>query len=230
LRALFIALAVLIACGNHPAEAKKATVPGWEIEQKIYKWGHVRMTVCAEGALFLDIERGYNVTMRPPDWKLVYYSDSRKVIAELPLSKLRTTVSDRVRLFVGGDKQDINPVQWKLHGDSLIAGIPVQLYTLDFAADKESDHVRTWKDYVVKKIQLPPAATTFMCKSFGMVDLGKYPLRFQTGRVILDSLVDTVSMRPKAIDQDIFKSPVNYQKVTPEQVIFAVQDFPLEEH
>ncbi len=230
MRGLFVALAILLTCGNHPAEAKKATVPGWEIEQKIYKWGNMRMTVCAQGALLCDNLRGYRVAMRPPDWKVVYYSDSRKVMAELPLSKLRMNVSNRVRVFTGGDKQDINPALWKLQGDAVIAGVPVQCYTKDFGVDSESNHVRTWRDYVVKKAALPPAATTFMCQFLGIVNLGKFPLRFQTSHDLSDALVDTVSMRPKAIDPDIFKTPETYQKVTPEQVLFAVQDFPLDEH
>jgi hypothetical protein len=228
LLAFLIAVFLLTASGNRPSEAKSATVSGWELEQKVDKWGAVKLTVCAEGMLFYDVVRGYNVAMRPPDWKVVYYSNSRKVISEVSINTLGRNLTNRFRVFSGGGTADKDPSLWRLEGNAQVAGNPAQLYTRFFSPDKDAVYSRTWKCYVAKEIKVPDPIRAFVCETFGVINLGKFPLRFQTGRYDVFSLLDTISVHRKEIDPAIFKTPSNYERVTPEQVIFAVTDFPMQ--
>jgi hypothetical protein len=226
--AFLIVIFLLTASSDCPCDAKSASVSGWEIEQKVDKWGAVKLTVCAEGMLLYDVVRGYNVVMRPPDWKVVYYSNSRKVISEVSINSLGRNLTNRFRVFSGGGTADKDPSLWRLEGNAQVAGSPALLYTRFFSADQDAKYSRTWKYYVAKEIKLPAPIRAFVCETFGVINLGKFPLRFQTGRYDVFSLLDTISVHKQEIDPAIFKTPSNYERVTPEQVIFAVTDFPMQ--
>jgi hypothetical protein len=228
LLSILISICLLFASSNCSCDAKSATVSGWEIEQKVNKWGAIRLTVCDQGMLFYDVVRGYYVTMRPPEWQIVYYSNSRKVISEVSINSLERNVTNRFRVFSGGGTPDKDPSLWKLEGTAQVAGNPALLYTRFFSADQDAPYSRTWKSYVAKEITVPGPIRAFVCETFGVINLGKFPLRFQTGRYGVFTLLDTISAHKKQVDPAIFKTPANYKTVAPEQVIFAVSDFPMQ--
>lgn len=212
---------VFFLASAFPADAANK-VSAWQIDQNMQNWGNVRLIVCDRGALFSDLSRGYNVAMKAPQWRLVYFADSRRVIADVPLTSLVRGLTNRVRVFYGEDAKDKDPSNWKLTGGKVpICGLATVTYARLF---KEENH--KWVYNVARDIKPPYAVEKFLCEFYGIADFGNLPLRFRTGFLELNYMLDTKAAIKTSVDPAIFDAPKNYQKVRPEEVMFAVTDFP----
>lgn len=215
---------ILNSVATKPVYGASKSVRGWEIEQEIRQWGKQEILLSGGGMRLHDVSRGVTIVMSAPHWKPVLYSDTRKVIAETTLRNVQLGFSGRFRMMVSGTSS-AKAKNWKPSGNTRICNR--KALVLKMVPDESAPHEQWvfWKYWVCQDIPVPSQITSLITAHYGIADLGKVPLRYQTGTNKARVVMNTLSIDEKSIDQKMFSAPANYKKVTPDQVMFAVMEF-----
>lgn len=221
--ALFVA-AVVSWAGIVPALPAKNVIRGWAVEQDIRNWGKQKLLVSQHAMKLTDISRGFTIVMKAPDWKPVLYSDSRKVMADTTLKSVQTGFSGRFRMMVSGDVT-VLAKNWQPRGTAKICNHKAQLFKMTGDATIPSQRWTYYEYHVAQDIPLPKQITSLIAAHYGIVDLGKLPLRYQVGKNKPRIVMDTQSITEQSWDGSLFLVPTNYKKVKPDEVMFAVMEF-----
>lgn len=227
-------LAFVFACSLMNLSAQAADhvdskVPVWELEQKITGWGIQKLSIARDALRMDDPGRGYTILSRAPDWKVIYYSPSRRKIASQPFAKFDGGLARRLTVIMAAFDGADNPSKvpgWIKDGTEKYLGHTCQRWIIrnDIARQRK---LAQWKMLNTTEIKVAPQVVSLIASQVAMPNHGSICLFHQNGNSGAHTIIETTKMKRTLARMSIFDAPKGYESTTPEKAMFTNQDFEL---
>lgn len=172
-----------------------------------------------------DPIRDFSIVMSGPDWVVHYFSDKKKIIYSVPISRLGRSFSERMGLLSG--THDQNAEHWKMFAKGKLLGREVDQFRL--VTDKHGkplERLGYHELFTDAEINVDPRVCKMFANLYDEPDVGRVPMRALTGTAKAHVHMDTLSIKKVVVSPAMRAVPRGYKRVSnAETVMFEDPSF-----